>query len=536
MALTKISYSMVTGAPINVFDYLSDAQKADVQSYGFTLDVSTAVQNAITAATTASAPLVVPAGGYLVNSTLTIPNSPKYGVFKMTGAGCSNPFAISASSGTTFKKTTTGKILYYVGAAVPPAETELDISGIKFWMSNSSNTEPVVEIDGFYGIGKIHNNTIWQAGTGNGLQIDYAAGILIDQNYVLNRDLVTTGLGASRVGIGIYIPNSYDSALITLTKNTSRGFLTAYEFGQNSTGGYIYSLSMNANECSLTTNGVVITNRCQGAVIQNGYFEGGDGGVAISDSGLFTLVSGNFSFPGYGVHISSGLNTYGGVYVNNVISISGTGSLETPNAVGIRLACTGVYSGLNRTCTGNLIVFGGSGGTTAGVVGLEITGANPKLNISSNTFNPQTWVGGAGTYKISDTSTNSTGAGSGVYGFGIATDGGNEYPYVGRGSYGVALSSTTLTQSNVSGNVLTIGEASDFVMLATAATTVNSITATNIENKLFWIRTTNANTTFANTANLKMSGSASYTPGANGASICFKCHSGICWEVSRVAY
>jgi hypothetical protein len=95
---------------------------------------------------------------------------------------------------------------------------------------------------------------------------------------------------------------------------------------------------------------------------------------------------------------------------------------------------------------------------------------------------------------------------------------------------------TVLTATAIAANVMTISRASDFVLTCGTAQTVNSFSSPNREGKLFWIRTTNANTTFANTANLKMAGGVNYTPGANGASLCFKVHANVAWEVSRVAY
>ena len=62
MALTKASYSMVEGAPINVFDYMTSAEIADVTSNTASLDVQPAVQAAIDAALTDKKILRLPAG------------------------------------------------------------------------------------------------------------------------------------------------------------------------------------------------------------------------------------------------------------------------------------------------------------------------------------------------------------------------------------------------------------------------------------------------------------------------------------------
>jgi hypothetical protein len=74
MSLTKVSYSMITGAPINIFDYMTAAQIADVQSNAATIDVSTTIQTALTAFVTAGqfVDIIFPNGTYKLNSALTI--------------------------------------------------------------------------------------------------------------------------------------------------------------------------------------------------------------------------------------------------------------------------------------------------------------------------------------------------------------------------------------------------------------------------------------------------------------------------------
>jgi len=74
MSLTKVSYSMITGAPVNIFDYMTAAQIADVQSNAATIDVSTTIQSALTAFVTAGqfVDIIFPNGTYKLNSKLTI--------------------------------------------------------------------------------------------------------------------------------------------------------------------------------------------------------------------------------------------------------------------------------------------------------------------------------------------------------------------------------------------------------------------------------------------------------------------------------
>lgn len=68
MSLTKASYSMVTGAPINVFDYMTAAQIADVSSNTGSIDVTAACQAAVDACVAAGGGQVFfPQGTYLLN-------------------------------------------------------------------------------------------------------------------------------------------------------------------------------------------------------------------------------------------------------------------------------------------------------------------------------------------------------------------------------------------------------------------------------------------------------------------------------------
>lgn len=68
MSLTKVSYSMTTGAPVNVFDFLSEAQKADVLAGTALIDCAPQIQAAITYAWQNQTELYVPGGTYLLNS------------------------------------------------------------------------------------------------------------------------------------------------------------------------------------------------------------------------------------------------------------------------------------------------------------------------------------------------------------------------------------------------------------------------------------------------------------------------------------
>lgn len=75
MALTKATYSMVQGAPINVLDYMTAAEIADVVGNTGSVDVAAKVRLALDYASTlpAGAQVIFPAGTYYIPTTVFIP-------------------------------------------------------------------------------------------------------------------------------------------------------------------------------------------------------------------------------------------------------------------------------------------------------------------------------------------------------------------------------------------------------------------------------------------------------------------------------
>lgn len=77
MSLTKATYSMIQGAPYNVLDYMTDAQRQDVTSFTGALDVTSAIQAALAAPPNQGSPnwqpfvMVFPPGKYKVTGTIS---------------------------------------------------------------------------------------------------------------------------------------------------------------------------------------------------------------------------------------------------------------------------------------------------------------------------------------------------------------------------------------------------------------------------------------------------------------------------------
>ena len=94
MALTKVTYSMIQGASLNVFDYMTAAQIADVQAGTLAVDVTAAIQAAVDYATStqlvtnttgaAGRPkasisnIIFPKGKYLISDAITFAGTPTY--------------------------------------------------------------------------------------------------------------------------------------------------------------------------------------------------------------------------------------------------------------------------------------------------------------------------------------------------------------------------------------------------------------------------------------------------------------------------
>jgi len=100
MALTKATYSMISGAVLNVFDYMTQAQREDVSSRAALLDVAGPIQAALDDATLSGTTgkgfaVFMPSGTYRIGSTLSIPNATI-----LYGAG-RNQTAIRPTSGFT---------------------------------------------------------------------------------------------------------------------------------------------------------------------------------------------------------------------------------------------------------------------------------------------------------------------------------------------------------------------------------------------------------------------------------------------------
>ena len=476
------------------------AQTVSVKDFGavgngVTNDTA-ALQAAIDYCWDNSITLWIPPGTYITTGlTLTGSSSQQNTILKIRGAGCGNPFAVwSVPSGTVIKSVTDAPVFQIDVPTVTTSAGTLDVEGVVF---DGTSTTPVVMLEAFYGIGRFSNCCVFQRGTGNGLQIDWMTTSEISESYFLNKDWNSYTLGASRTGIGIYLSHKYDSGLQTIRKCSSRGFHTAYKIGIGSTTDWTYNASIQDCECSVNYNGIHLTNNARGTWVNNCYLEGGDGGVGIWDQGDYNKVTNCFTFAGYGTHLKSDDFTYGNYYAGNTFS-AGTQA----NQILASITSSGVYGGPGKSFVNNHLSFGGSGGSLAGVIGLQTGGLTPRIDYSGNNFFPRgPWVGGAGTAK--------TNLAPSPYGFATAFNGDYEFPYISQGAISLGKG-YTLSEANVASNILSIAQGSVFDVTAALAVSVNRLSTGGDTGRFIVLKTTNANMTIQDSAYIQTAGGASF--------------------------
>lgn len=582
---TGVTPSSYQYPPGHAFRYMSASVITNVLAYNYLSNVTTAVQSAMNVAWSSQIPCYCPGGGYLIDG-LTMPGAAafRYRSFEMHGDGVGEIFARTLQGGTIFQGTGNTPAITYTPDSPNTGNGQALIYGMRFeWNSNTY----VLNFGSLYGQSYLHDIAVYQGGIGGGIQCQLSNTTEFNRIYIINRDWNTAGLGLARVGIGLNTTQSINTGLSMFRKITSRGFLTAYNIGNGTTSAYVNKFEH--CECSVVRNGFIINANTSGTVIDSCYLEGGDGGTAITDNGNYTKVLNTLSFAGWIKHIdSTNGGLYGSRYDGNILSAGSVAS-----CILIDIASTGASGGPGKSATNNMLTYSGSGtanftasitATTmtvtafasgpALVVGMEIAGAGvtvgttitgygtgtggigtypinpgqvvgsvamtglipgvnafriagiePRLNLSGNVYDPRgLFVGGTGTMAINDTSTS-----GGNYGLTQAKAGALEFPYLSRG--GMSLGEgATLVDANVTANVLSFNSPYHVVTMAGAQTVTNlsGFTATDLPYVTF--RTTNANCSFTDSANLQMIGAVTFTgPGM----ITFLRDSGVWFEDRR---
>jgi hypothetical protein len=313
--------------------------------------------------------------------------------------------------------------------------------------------------------------------------------------YAINSEYDTSTLGtaAARTGIGFKYKPTSDMALATFRKCTSRGFKWGFYAGGGV--GVPYSVILSECESSVNYTGVAIeSGRC--CVIENHYFEGGDGGKGIDlDGSDYTTVQNCLVFSGYSVGIDDSDTTNKGTLVSGCQIALGA----VVNAVGIDCG----NAGYNHAYLGNGISYTLG---TAGVIGVRITGTDARVNLIGTQFDPpSTWTG-TGSYRISDATT-----GGGVTGLVTAQQVDAEIPLLSRGAVSFKKGALADVAVSVSAGLMTLPHGSYFVVTTSVCgVTVCSISGPDVDGRLVSFRIPGCATTFDKNARLVLSSVGSF--------------------------
>lgn len=488
---------------IHLYDYLSPAQISDYEArtaqtnYAAALDLSSEIQTAIYESYSAGRNLYCPAGAAKIVTGLEIPmKMDRYedrgDAWQMVGQGASHTFVRSGYKGTVFiTKTDAPVFRYHQRRPGPSPGANWRVHGFRFMQMNPLAESPVIQIDSLCEHAEFAWNQVYQAGNGDGIRVEYQIKGSIHHNFIMNRDWLAGS--ASAVGVGINVPSGKGSGLLTIKKNSCRGFLWALVVGD---GTHDPSASLlEQNEASMCQNGTWIRKGVSTCEIHKNYYEG-IAGVCILDEAQGTEIHGCHMYLGFSIGIDGSFSSnYGSNYHDNYLETNGS-----QPCVLIKIAS----GGPKKSVRDNRLLFSKSGGAIPGIVGLQLSGATARID-HCNVFNPRgQWIGGSGTRKIDDTTVN------GVFGFGTGVDADLEYPYLSRGAMSLAKGAI-LTERDVGASVLACGSASYYEVAATTRVLVQELSVANFRHgQRILFRTSNGNMVFSTGPQMKLANGASF--------------------------
>lgn len=471
-------------------------------------------------------------GRYIVDRITFPPASvtePRGDAFKATGIGGGNAFVTNPPELCTCLVSTTDSPVLEITNPLAFNNTggAWDIRGWRF--QGTSDNHPVVKMAQMGEYAFFKSNEVRQGGDGDGIGIDYALKGNLENCNILNSDAFATADGTTtRTGAGVRIKMPLGGGIFTMKKLTSRGFDTGYILGENGTStNNMSGLLLEQCESSVVRVGIDIRQFTLAATLDTCYFEGIEE-KHIVDAGTMTHVHSGIHFfnpesAGTGTtYIDSTAATYGNRYVANYLECNDNND-----------TLVDIDASFPKICKDNYLVYAGT--TATNLTGINIQGANPKLE-GDNTFLPRgDWLG-TNTTKYRK---NYTGRIVGE----VEAQNGSDFS--SKNLIGVMTfmpATTILTESDVSSNVLTFTEeANTYTMTPTVATSVNTISfdtsliADNI--RRVKIRTTNTNLTITNSAFVKLNGGTSFT---GVGSITFDIEkigsSWFAYEVARASY
>ena len=425
---------------ISAHRFFSEDEIADATGYRGKLDHTRSLQAALDAAWSTNRDVFLPAGLYRVRG-LRLPGgeAERNRAFRFYGQGSGELFARAESGGTIIKAIDGGSVLHNRQDKPNTGNGNQEIAYIRF---EGDSDAPVVDLATLFGQSEVHHCGIYQAGTGDGLRVRMAATGEIHHNYILNRDWPGQRGKGRRTGTGLAISNTIDCGLVAIRKNTCRGFAWGYTLGRGGDG-VMVTPRIEHCEVSVCESGILLASNVHGAVVEQCYWEGGQGGTALRDEGRSNTLSNNYVYPGFarGFHIAAQASW--SRITNNMISAGNARSVAPDGCT--MLAIEGRTNGM--VVTGNAFVcdpdsFGGM----RNVIGIASDKPVAGAQFWPNSFAPQApWEWGDGSRQ-----TAIEGIASGIMS--------GEGP--GPRIAGASLALERFAVERIEGGVLQVGEAS----------------------------------------------------------------------------